>query len=160
MHLSMQTMAADLAARFWPWVISVYTAQSLNVVFGHMRAEKREIQSGDVSTVRLYCCLCSSDLGLGNYSLKCSNLRWILRWYLAPSDPKIKHKLNTGECNKDIFLRAKFNLDAFKHHFFFYMKCYAWSCISREDSLFLSLCMLFFLMIFSFLLVYLCFWRD
>lgn len=118
MHLSMQTMAADLAARFWPWVISVYTAQSLDVVFGHMRAEKREIQSGDVSTVRLYCCLCSSDLGLGNYSLKCSNLRWILRWYLAPSDPKIKHKLNTGECNKDILLRAKFNLDAFKHHFF------------------------------------------
>lgn len=38
---------------------------------------------------------------------------------MAPCDPRIKHKLNTGECNKDIFLRAKFNLDAFKHHFFF-----------------------------------------
>lgn len=155
MHLSMQTMAADLAARFWPWVISVYTAQSLDVVFGHMRAEKSNLVMW-----ALWGCTAACDLGLGNYSLKCSNLRWILRWYLAPCDPKIKHKLNTGECNKDIFLRAKFNLDAFKHHFFLNMKCYAWSCISREDSLFLSLCMLFFLMISSFLLVYLCFWRD
>lgn len=62
---------------------------------------------------------------------------------MALCDPKRKHKLNTGACNKDIFLRAKFNLDASKHHFFLYemlcMKLY----FKGKFTIFISLYVVF-----------------